>query len=52
MFDVFDDFVGHRPSRTRGDGRGGARSFSVSFVGAVLCGVNVIVLGCCLQYCA
>ena len=43
MFEAFDDFVGHRPSRTRGGGRGGARSCSVSVVGAVLCGVNIIV---------
>ena len=43
MFEACDDFVGHRPSRTRGGGRGGARSCSVSVVGVVLCGVNIIV---------
>ena len=43
MFEASDDFVGHRPSRTRGGGRGGARSCSVSVVGAVLCVINVVV---------
>ena len=42
MFGDFDNFVGHRPSRTRGGGRGGARSCSVSVVGVVLCGVDVL----------
>ena len=49
MFGDCDDFVGQRPSRTRGGGRGGARSCSVSVVGVVLCGADVLMfLGCCL----
>ena len=42
MFGDCDDFSGQRPSRTRGGGRGGARSCSESVVGVVLCGGDVL----------
>ena len=52
MFEVFDDFVGHRPSRTHGGGRGGARSCSVS-VDSVLyvCLIINVFLGCSRRQC-
>ena len=43
MFEAYDDCVGHRPSRTRGGGRGSARSCSVSDVGVLFCGVDIVV---------
>ena len=40
---MFDDQTSLRPGRTRGGARGGVRSCSVSVVGTMLCGVNLIV---------
>ena len=53
MFEGSDDFVGPRPSRNHGGGRGCARSCSVSVLSVVLCEINIVCfLGIWIQYCA